>query len=1099
MRLVKLNHLVMPLLLLLPLLAPPASQAAEVAPAAGYSIRALAEPSILSSEFNANNPEGDPNAFQVTVTNAGDRPTDGSPIVIRDELPAGLTAIRVTGVVGGSAMSGPNLGGESISCDQAAVQCVYERPLLPSQNLLMIVAVAVAPGTTGPVTDGAIVSGGGAPGASTNATGQIGTAAEALGAPFGVASVTAEATGVNGLLDQQAGDHPYETTISFTLNPFPRLGEYHSAGGGREGDAKDVVVETPPGFTGDPAVVERCPQYKVVAGACPPSTQIGFAKLSAVSRSAEPDEAYPLALPVYNVVPDKGYPAEFAIDIPSTEVVIPLYVTVSPESHYGVRVITPNSTQTGDPLEITVTLFGAPSRDESTFDEYRKAVTGVPPTAFLDNPVDCSTAPQVTTVSVDSWQNPGPWLADGQPDLSDPRWVSKSTTMFPSLIGCELLQFNASLSVLPDTTQADEPAGTTVDLHLPQAPQQLPGLVSPEFKETTVTLPSGLSLSPSAGDGLEGCTDAEISLSTAGAGSCPNGSQIGTLTAISPLLSEPLQGKVFLGTPHCDPCSNADASDGNMYRLFLQIEGSGVVVKLEGKIYANPTTGQLTSTFKDIPALPTSDVQLHFNSGSRAGLATPQSCGTFTSTADLTPWSTPITPDATPSSQFHVDWDGNGGGCPATTPFAPSFSAGTSNPNAGQFSPFTLTFGREDREQDLSDIQVHMPPGLSGILAGVTLCGEPQADLGTCSAASQIGKMTVAAGPGSHPFYEQGQIYLTGPYEGAPFGLSIVVPTSAGPFNLGNVVVRSQIDVNPETTALTVTSTPFPQILDGIPLRLRTANVTIDRPGFIFNPTDCAQQHITASIAGAQGAQANVSAPFAVAGCAGLHFGPQATVSTSGKTSKAGGASLDYKIAFPAGPQSNIAVAKVELPKQLPSRLTTLQKACTAAQFDANPAACPSASLIGIAKAITPLLPVPLVGPVYFVSHGGEAFPSLEVVLEGYGVRVDLVGSTFISKKGITSTTFKTVPDAPVSSFEIYLPEGKNSALAANGNLCKSSLGMPSTFTAQDGSQFKQDVKISVTGCPKAKAKPKVKAKPKAKKAKAGRTRTAGHERRAPR
>ena len=317
---------------------------------------------------------------------------------------------------------------------------------------------------------------------------------------------------------------------------------------------------------------------------------------------------------------------------------------------------------------------------------------------------------------------------------------------------------------------------------------------------------------------------------------CPLASQIGTVKATTPLLAEPLEGRCSSAIPNCDPCTNADASDGNMFRLFLQLQGSGAVVKKEGRIYANTTTGQLTTTFNDLPELPVSDVQLHFNSGLRAGLATPQDCGTFTTTSDFTPWSTPVTPDATPVSRFNVDWNGEGGACPAATPFAPSFSAGTSNPNAGQFSPLTVTFAREDREQDLSGIQVRTPPGLLGMLSSVPLCPEPQASLGTCSEASQIGKMTVAAGPGSHPFYEKGQIYLTGPYKGAPFGLSIVVPTVAGPFNLGNVVVRAQIDVNPETTALTVTSDPLPQILDGIPLRLRTANVTIDRPGLHLQP-----------------------------------------------------------------------------------------------------------------------------------------------------------------------------------------------------------------------------------------------------------------------
>jgi hypothetical protein len=183
---------------------------------------------------------------------------------------------------------------------------------------------------------------------------------------------------------------------------------------------------------------------------------------------------------------------------------------------------------------------------------------------------------------------------------------------------------------------------------------------------------------------------------------------------------------------------------------------------------------------------------------------------------------------------------------------------------------------------------------------------------------------------------------------------------------------------------------------------------------------------------------------------------------------------LDAKLSYPKTPQgtqANIARVKVSLPKQLPSRLTTLQKACTAATFDANPANCPSPSRIGTATATTPVLPVPLSGPVYFVSHGGEAFPDLVIVLQGYGVTVDLTGTTFISKAGITSTTFKTVPDVPVGTFELKLPQGKYSALAANGNLCNTKLKMPTAFIAQDGTEIHQSTPIGVTGCAKHKAK----------------------------
>jgi hypothetical protein len=1057
------------------------SGAAGAVSAPGLSIRVVGGPTVFSTEVQ--------DVYWVTVTNTSSQPTSG-PITITDSPPRGLQSASIRGELD------LELGGGSTLSCEAGTRCTYAPSLLPGQRVFVEMVVRIAPGTVGPVTDTASVSGGGAPSESANVSSAIGTAAQSAAESFGLAAVGAEATGLNGLTDSQAGDHPYETTVSFSLNTVYLFNEQAGARaevtaggvGGEGAHTRDVIVDVPPGFVGDPTVVERCPQYKILAEACPANTQIGIARIVTLGYRNYPSGEYRM----YNVVPDKQYPAEFVIDIP-TVAQVPLYASVTPDSGYGVRITTPGIPEKGAPIDVAVTFFGTPANDPNVNNRNQ---SGAVPVAFLDNPVSCSTKPQVTTVRVDSWENPGTYLADGQPNFGDPNWKSLSSTMFPLLTGCELLGFNPSLSVLPDTTRADEPAGMTVDVNVPQAQQEFPHLITPEFKDTTVTLPSGLSLSPSAGDGLAGCSSEQIDLASGGRGSCPAGSQIGTVRVTTPLLTEPLEGQVFLGTPHCDPCSNADASDGNMYRLFLQFEGSGTVVKVEGTIHANTSTGQLTTTFDDTPQLPVSQVQLHFNSGLRAGLATPQACGTFTSTADVTPYSTPITPDATPSSQFNVDWNGDGEACPAVWPFKPSFEAGTSNPNAGQLSPLTVTFNREDREQDFSQIKVVTPPGLLGSLSGVPLCGEPQADLGTCSAASQIGEMTVAAGPGSHPYYQKGMVYLTGPYRGAPFGLSIVVPTHAGPFNLGNVVVRATISVDPYTAALTVTTDPLPQILDGIPLRLRTTNVTINRPGFIFNPTDCAQLHITATISGSQGTQAEDSVPFAVSGCAGLPFGPKFSVATSGKTSRTAGASLDAKLVFPSGPQSNIARVKVELPKQLPSRLTTLQKACRDSVFETNPAACPAESVIGAVQAVTPILPVKLVGPVYFVSHGGAAFPNLVAVLQGYGVRVNLVGETFISKAGITSSTFTNVPDVPVSSFELFLPEGPFSALAANGDLCKDKLLMPTSFVAQDGAQLKQNTPIEVTGCPKAKqAKRKTKRKTrKAKQASTARgARTAGH------
>ena len=1032
----------------------------------GWQIQTFAEPTaFLSESLQPNGNIEDPDRDVFIVSNVGGAPTNGSPITVTDTLDGALVGTYTYSQRVGSMGS------------------------LPPITVHVNISSSIPAGSD--VTSLVRVSGGGAPVASVTQTTEVGSSS-AL--PFGVADLTNLFSSINGEPDTQAADHPSGLTSNFDVTNIASGNEERSASKASQ-SWKDVVVDLPPGVVGNPQVAAQCPLSRVLVvvelqeadtSGCPAASRVGTLGLGVTLYGGYNQGA--AELPIYNMVPEGNEPAEFAF------------------TYYGLPLgIYPTVVGQGATAHIRVTVPGIPASGKlGVYGQFAKffgdpaATDGDPesPNAFFTNSSNCAGGPLVTTLHVDSYQDPGSWTADstgtvgtpnftdGTPDfneaeegVSDPAWKSKSVES-PPVAGCEKLHFAPALALQPETTKADEPSGLAVDLKVPQN-EDPHGLQTPPVKNVSVTLPAGMSLSPSAGDGLQACTAGQFDLEANTISSCPNASVLGTAKLTTPLLASPLTGYIFLAEPGCDPCSDQDASDGNMFKLYMQFEGSGVVQKVTGTVYANTTTGQLTAKFLENPQFPFSELQVAFKGGLRAGLATPQSCGTFTATSDMTPWSTPYTPDATPESSFPISWDGAGGACPSSPPLTPSFSAGTSNPNAGQFSPFTLTFAREDREQDLSGIQVKMPPGLLGSITGVPLCGEEQANAGTCAVSSRIGTMTVAAGPGGHPFYTQGSIYLTEHYGGAPFGLSIVVPTQAGPFNLGNVVVRSRINIDPATAALTVTSNPFPQILDGIPLRLRTANVTIERPNFILNPTSCAQQQITAQIAGAQGATAKVSVPFAVSGCAGIHFGPKFTVSTSGRTSRADGASLDAKVVFPAGAQSNIRTVKVDLPKQLPSRLTTLQKACTAAQFESNPAGCPAASVIGTARTSTPILPVELTGPVYFVSHGGEAFPSLIVVLQGDGVRVDLTASTFISKKGITSSTFRTIPDVPVSSFEIYLPEGKNSALAANGNLCSSSLEMPTSFTAQDGAQFKQDTKLSVTGCPKTKKGTKKKTKAK--------------------
>jgi hypothetical protein len=612
----------------------------------------------------------------------------------------------------------------------------------------------------------------------------------------------------------------------------------------------------------------------------------------------------------------------------------------------------------------------------------------------------------------------------------------------------------------------------------------------------------------------------EITLSP-GQNFCPNGSKVGTATIKTPLLpaTQPLTGSVYLAAQESNPFDSVFA----MY-IVAEDPVSGSLVKIAGKItlcghtleeiggLACEAPGQIITTFENSPQVPFEDAEVHFFGGERAPLSTPAHCGTYTTTAAFTPWSAaPGEPPVIATSRFNIETgpktlsQPNGGPCPGTPlPFSPTATGGARNVIAGAFSPFTATFSRSSGEQNMQSIEVKLPPGLSGILANVELCPEPQANLGECGPNSLIGEMTVSVGVGGDPYTDSGgKFYLTGPYNGtgackvgeagcAPFGITFEVPAKAGPFDLANtsnnhppcdcVLVRGKIEINPITAAITITSNPpgttdaIPTSIEGIPLEIQHVNAITTRNDFQFNPTSCDKMEFTGTIHSSEGASDQLGVPFQVTDCEALKFTPRFAVSTSGKTSKADGASLTATVTEPAGSlgtQANLTRVKVELPLQLPSRLKpTLQSACLAKVFEANPAACPVDSVVGHAVVHTQILPVPLEGPAYFVSHGGEAFPSLTMVLQGYGVTIELVGTTFISKAGITSTTFKTVPDQPFSSFQLTLPEGPHSALATNlphegRDMCGQKLTMPTEFIAQNGKAIYETTPISITGCKK--------------------------------
>ncbi len=975
--------------------------------------------------------------YVITVTNVGGAPSSG-PVALTIKLPAGVT-------VGNSGLFHPNGWVCTGSEGESVLSCSWGSSVAPfGQAGVVEVPVVVAAPEGAALSAHFVVSGGGAPVAQASVSGVAGEPAPA----FGFTDFSAQPLDRAGAPDTQAGDHPNALVVAFDMTTKESNGEPAQF-------VKDIELDLPTGFSADPQAVAQCTIVEIGAQGCPASSRVGTLYLN-----DDESAGFGTVLPIYNVVPEHGYPAEFAIYHPELGKAVLMYASVRGSSDYGIHLSIPAVATAIQLHDVLAVIYGDPRGIDGSGD------LRVP---FMTNPSDCG-QPLTAKLEADTYQEPNHWI--------------KAESQEQPVANCDLLQFNPSISLTPSTTQADEPAGYAIDVHVPQDESvNLEGFATPDVLDVTQTLPAGLTITPGAADGLVGCPaeGAEgFNQHSDSQGKCPLASQIGTAEATTPVLPGPLHGHVYFQTPECGGagqagCTEEDALNGTLYKLFLELEGFGVVIKQPGIVAANPQTGQITATFKNAPQQPVEDIKLVFKGGPRAPLANPQECGEALTTSDLTPSSAPETSDANPSSAFTVT------GCEGD-PFKPSFLSGTTPDNAGGFTDFQVGFSRQDREQDLSQISLHTPPGLLGMLSSVPRCGEPQAQQGTCPASSQIATTSIAVGAGSHPLWVQGgRIYLTGPYGGAPFGLSVVVPAVAGPFNLGTVILRGSISVDPKTAALTVVTDPFPRIIDGVPLRIRQVQVNVNRPGFMFNPTNCSPLQVTATLQSTLGASEQVSTPFAAGGCKNLPFNPSFTASTQAKTSRVDGASLFAKVSTKPG-EANIAKFKVELPKQLPTPLTTLRKACTEAVFTANPAECPPGSLVGVARVKTPLLASELGGPVYFVSNGGAKYPELEVILQGEGLRVDVSSETFISKAGITSATFNTVPDVPVGTFELAFPKGPHSALAANGSLCATPLKIPTTITSQNGTVLHHSTPITVTGCPGTKASKKRTKHPKRKK-----------------
>jgi hypothetical protein len=1119
----------------------------------------------------------------VTAENLGDASTSGE-VTIVDTLPAGLEVISIEGVAGESIGEGKEGARGPVGCDLQTLTCTFLGSLHPYDEIEVDIAVSVQGAVSGEQNTASVSGGGASSPASASRSLEVDGSEK-----FGVEDFQMRAENVGGTIDTQAGSHPFQLTSVVTLNTTtpdksgPRTVDLpkdivSELPAGLLGDATGFAQCTDTQFA---AGIEA--QTGAIFNQCPAASAIGAATLTF-------DEPYlrgfdTVTTPIFNLTPLPDEPARLGIDVLG-QLSVALHTSIRSGGDYGVTLTLNDLTELATVLSLKLTLWGVPGdprhdgqRGWECLDGYGTCApsTETTPSSFLSLPTSCG-RPLVSTVVGESWVPPQPrpleWLA---------------SALMPALTGCEQLPFEPRVAVSPEVPRASEPSGLSVDLRFPQAPPVAPeggpgagseaAVTASDVKDIALALPEGVALNPAGTNGLAACSESQIGYQPAaseplaggldfsatlpeplepGINFCPNASKIGTVKVKTPILENALEGAVYLAAPQ----NFASAPEANPFRSMLAVyilardPVSGVLIKLPGRLTLDPTTAQLTASFENTPQLPLEELELDFNGGSGAPLSTPALCrrpgeAGYRTVASFTPWSgsAPVTL----SAEFSITSGPGGGPCPnppgdqsaSALPFAPTLVAGSLANAAGSFSPLSIGIGRGDGQQDIRSLQLKLPPGVSAILAGVPFCPEAQANAGTCGAESQIGSTTMRLGLGPQPEpIEGGRVYLTGPYNGtgpcipgslggtqsgcAPFGLSIVVPAVAGPFDLQEgapIVVRGKLEVDPATAQITIATNgrgPYaiPSIVDGFLLQVKHINITIDRPGFIFNPTSCNKMATTGEISSAQGTATAVSSSFQVSNCRTQKFAPKLTAVTRANGEFEGhGASLHLTITTGASPSSspspststvattttssagtqiNLRSLKLDLPQRLPARLGTIQKACPEKTFDQNPAKCPKGSVVGSASVHTPILAATMTGPAYLVAKGASgtstssssatssssskttgqsktekeeaAFPNLVLVLQGQGVRINLTGALFVSEHNITSVTFRSIPDVPIRRLDLVLPEGKTSILAASAGLCtKKPLRMTTAITGQNGAKVKPGVTVEVSGCKKPK------------------------------
>jgi hypothetical protein len=951
--------------------------------------------------------------------------------------------------------------------------------------------------------------------------------------PFGVETYELTPEKENGETDLEAGSHPFQLTTSIALNqtftPETKggLGKTEDLPGVPE-LLRNLNTTLPAGLVGNTNsnLIPQCSDldFSTIAAGnydyCPPETAVGVAVVT--FRIPGQTLGYGTeSIPVFNLVPAEGEPARFGFEFDSVPVVLDTSVLTG--KGYAVEVQSKNTSALAEVLSTVVTVWGVP--DAASHDSARgwaclgggyryipneesterqgppcEPLEVADPKPYLTLPTTCEMELS-TFVRAQSWE-PGEELLPALP-ASDQQ----------TLEGCGALRFEPGMSLKPDQQAASTPSGLDVKVTVPQTGTlTAEGLAEADIKDTTVKLPEGLQANAGAANGLEVCgveaagftgklltehpTKEEFNALedetgsalqqelatqgfTPGAATCPEASKIGTVKIHSPLLEDPIEGAVYFAEQDTNPFASPLA----LY-LIAEDKKSGVRVKLAGEVEILPD-GQLISTFANTPPLPFEELELNFFDGARASQSTPSHCGTHESEAELVSFSGQTVTD---HPSFTTTPNPDGVPCPESgpLPFSPSFVAGSSDKQAAAFTPFTLSIHRPDGDAALKTITMQLPPGLAAVLASVPLCQEPQAAEGKCGEESLIGESSTSSGLGSSPVTLPGKVYLTGPYDGAPFGLSSVTKVVTGPFHVGTVVVRSGITVNETTAAATIdtAATRFisetgeveefaglPEFIKGVPAQIKQLNVTVNRPGFEFNPTNCSAMATTGTLTAGEGAASEpVSSPFEVTNCASLPFAPKLSASVVGQGSKANGTTFSVTVESPGLGQANIHKVDLTIPAVLPSRLTTIQKACVDAVFEANPAACDEGSLIGEGIVHTPVFKNPLRGPAYLVSHGGAEFPDVEFVLQGEGVKIVLDGKTYIHA-GVTYSKFESSPDAPFTKFETLFPAGPHSALtpsvpeSEDFNLCKQNITLPTEITGQNGAFISVTTPVTITGC----------------------------------